>query len=612
MAKRTSMRRQFLIGILPILCLFALMGFYAISLFKELGGKIDVILKENYRSVLAGESMKEGLARMDSAAVFTLVGENAHRDEVFAQGKSIFEDGLKREMSNITLPGEGDLANRTRNLYGRYLTEVQRFFSTPDEAGRNRLYFGSLLPLTNQIRDTVQEIIRINQDNMVHAAREARSKSNESTRYMFLTVSSGVIISLLLAWRLQAIILRPVRNLTVVTRELGEGNLDQVVPVQSNDELGELATAFNRLTAKLRAYRQVTTDEILKARQMTEIAFSAFPDPILTLSTDGTVTFLNPAANRFEAKVGAKPALPEDLQGEVEAVLKGGPDYLPKSFEKAIPLRLDDQETFFLPRVIGMRDEAGHIFGAALLLQDVTRFRLLDQVKTNLVSTVSHELKTPLTSVRMGLHLLLEERIGPLNAKQLELALAAREDSERLLRMINDLLDLTRLESGQARAYFERIEAQTLVDTVVEEAEPLVSARGQRLVAQVAPEVPALTVDARQIRHVFSNLISNAVKHSRPGDLITLKAEPVDHRVRFAVIDQGAGIPAEYQPRIFERFFRVPGDEQNGVGLGLAIAKEIVTAHGGSIGVRSAPGQGTEFYFELPQAADSHETHPDH
>lgn len=606
------MRRQFLVGILPILCLFALMGCYAISLFKQLGSSIDVILKENYWSVLAGESMKEGLARMDSAVVFTLVGENAHRDEVFAQGKSVFDDGLKREMENITLPGERELAERVRDLYGQYLTEGQRFFSTPDEAGRNRLYFNRLLPLTNQIRDTVQEIIRINQDNMVYASRQARSKSNESTRYMFLTVGAGMIISLLLAWRLQAGILRPIRNLTAVTRELGEGNLDQVVPVQSNDELGELATAFNRLTGKLRAYRQITTDEILKARQMTEIAFSAFPDPILTLSTDGTITFLNPAASRFATKVGAKPALPEELRVEVDGVLKGGPDYLPKSFEKAIPLRVDDQETFFLPRVIGMRDEAGHIFGAALLLQDVTRFRLLDQVKTNLVSTVSHELKTPLTSVRMGLHLLLEERIGPLNPKQLELALAAREDAERLLRMINDLLDLTRLESGQARCYFERTEAHTLVDTVVEDSEPLVSAHGQRLVAQVAPDLPALAVDARQIRHVFSNLISNAVKHSRPGDVITLKAEPVDHRVRFAVIDHGAGIPAEYQPHIFERFYRVPGDEQNGVGLGLAIAKEIVTAHGGSIGVRSAPGQGTEFSFELPQAAASYETNLNH
>ncbi|MBV9488272.1 MAG: HAMP domain-containing protein, partial [Verrucomicrobia bacterium] len=590
------MQRQFLLGILPILCLFAAIGVYAITLFKELGGKIDVILKENYRSVLAGEAMKEGLARMDSAVVFSLVGENANRDQVFAQGEALFADGLRREMDNVTLPGERELAERTRDLHGRYLNEARRFFATPDTAQRNGIYFGSLLPLTNQIRDTVQEIIRINQDNMVDADRDARKKSSDSIRYTFLAVVTGIVVSLLLAWRLQAIILRPIRNLTAVTRELGEGNLDQVVPVPSNDELGELASAFNRLTSKLRAYRQVTTDEIFQARQLTEVAFSAFPDPILALSTDGTVTFANPAAGRFPAKVGVRPALPEEVRVELERVLKGGPDYLPKSFESAIPLQVNDQATFFLPRIVGMRDEAGHVFGAALVLQDVTRFRLLDEVKTNLVSTVSHELKTPLTSVRMGLHLLLEERIGPLTPKQLELVLAAREDSERLLRMINDLLDLTKLESGGARRHAEPIDAQTLVDMVLEDEAPLVRARGQRLVAKVAPGVPALAVDAGQIRHVFSNLISNAVKHSRPGDVITLKAEPVDHRVRFAVIDQGPGVPEPYQERIFERFFRVPGGEQNGVGLGLAIAKEIVTAHGGRIGVRNVPGQGAEFF----------------
>ncbi len=137
------------------------------------------------------------------------------------------------------------------------------------------------------------------------------------------------------------------------------------------------------------------------------------------------------------------------MQAEVDRVFKGAPDYLPTSFERVIVFRVEDHEVFMLPRVIGMRDEAGQIFGAAVVLQDVTRLRLLDEVKTNLVSTVSHELKTPLTSVRMGLHLLLEERIGALNDKQTELLLAAREDSERLLRMINDLLDLAKLESGK-------------------------------------------------------------------------------------------------------------------------------------------------------------------
>jgi signal transduction histidine kinase len=253
-----------------------------------------------------------------------------------------------------------------------------------------------------------------------------------------------------------------------------------------------------------------------------------------------------------------------------------------------------------------MRDESGNMFGAALVLQDVTRFRLMDEVKTNLVSTVSHELKTPLTSIRMGLHLLLEERIGPLNPKQLELLVAAREDSERLLRMINDLLDLARLESGHTRQRLEVVSAATLIEEALPDLRSLAEAHDARLVADIAPDLPEITIDSRQIHHVFSNFVSNAARFSKAGDKIVLSAKQVGKTVRFSVLDHGPGISREFQSRVFERFFRIPGtEESNGVGLGLAIAKEIVGSHGGSIGLHSTPGEGSEFYFDLPAAIKS-------
>jgi two-component system, NtrC family, sensor histidine kinase KinB len=246
------------------------------------------------------------------------------------------------------------------------------------------------------------------------------------------------------------------------------------------------------------------------------------------------------------------------------------------------------------------------MFGAALVLQDVTRFRLMDEVKTNLVSTVSHELKTPLTSIRMGLHLLLEERIGPLNPKQLELLVAAREDSERLLRMINDLLDLARLESGHTRQRLEVVSPATLIDDALPDLHSLAEAHDARLVADIAPDLPEVTVDSRQIHHVFSNFVSNAARFSKVGDKIVLSVKQVGKTVRFSVLDHGPGISREFQSRVFERFFRIPGtEESNGVGLGLAIAKEIVGSHGGSIGLHSTPGEGSEFYFDLPVAIKS-------
>jgi NtrC-family two-component system sensor histidine kinase KinB len=412
-------------------------------------------------------------------------------------------------------------------------------------------------------------------------------------------VGVGIVLSVYFATR--RAIFKPIQTLTAVAKELGTGNLDQVVPVQSNDEIGALAAAFNKLSSKLRAYRQITADQILQARQMTEITFSAFPDAILALSVDGKIDFANPVAEELLKRLGSEVGLPLRIREEAENVIKGAADYMPTSFEKAVPVRINEHEAYLLPRVIGTRDESGKLFGVAIILQDVTRFRLMDEVKTNLVSTVSHELKTPLSSIRMGLHLLLEEKIGSLNPKQLELLLAAREDSERLLRMINDLLDLARLESGQTRQRFEIISPATLIKSAVPDLTPLVEANDARLVTDISAELPDVAVDLRQIGHVLSNLVSNAARHSRPGEDVVLSAKPIDKSVRFSVLDHGPGIPKEFQPRIFERFFRVPGTENSiGVGLGLAIAKEMIVSHGGRIGLRSTSGNGSEFYFDLP------------
>jgi NtrC-family two-component system sensor histidine kinase KinB len=595
------MKKRILLWLCSILVLFLGVGFYAVWLFNQLGGSIEVILRENYQSVLAGQQMKESSERMDSGLAFALAGEEQRGRDLFNSNVPIFQESLKKELNNITLPGEGELAEGIKRSEERYQLLAKTFWGISDLEARRNMYFSQLLPLFTEIKNNAQEVIRINQENMVEADHHARSLSADSTRTMVLLLGFGVVLATSLAFGLQRAILKPIQTLTTVSKELGEGKLDQVVPVQSKDELGQLADAFNKLAAKLRAYRQITTDQILQARQMTEITFSAFPDPILALSLDGKINFANPAAGKLLQKLTVEQGLPFAIQEEVDNVLKGAPDNVPTSFENAIPVRLDDHEAFLLPKVIGMRDESGNLFGAAVVLQDVTRFRLMDEVKTNLVSTVSHELKTPLTSIRMGLHLLLEEKIGPLNTKQLELLLAAREDSERLLRMINDLLDLARLESGHTRQRLEVVSPQTLIDDALPNLRSLLEAQDSRLVTDVAPDLPEVTVDSRQISHVFSNFVSNAARFSKPGEEIVLSVKQIGKTVRFSVLDHGPGIAKEFQSRVFERFFRIPGtEESNGVGLGLAIAKEIVVAHGGNIGLRSVPGEGSEFYFDLP------------
>ncbi len=599
------MKQRIFIGLAPLFVLLVVTGVYAVLLFAKLGNSVDVILRENFRSVVAGQQMKESAERMDSALFFSLVGEEERGRKMYEQNEPTFRESLATELRNITLPGEGELAEKEKQLHSKYVTRAEVFWQTKALEDRRQLYFGEMLPTFTEIKDTAQEIIRINQNNMIEADRNARALSQQSTRYMIFAILVGLAAASYFAYRLQHSILSPIQAVTAVAKELGEGKLDQIVPIESRDELGQLADAFNKLASKQRAYRQVTTDQILQARQMTEITLSAFPDPIIALSADGEINFTNPAAAKLFSKLDIQGTLPGAMQAEVGRVLKGGQDYLPTSFEKAVYLRVDDKETFFLPRIIGMRDESGHLFGAAVILQDVTRFRLLDEVKTKLVSTVSHELKTPLTSVRMGLHLLLEERIGSLNPKQTELLLAAREDSERLLRMINDLLDLTKLESGETGLPPTVMSPHALVDSSAKDLRDFVEARGSRLVVTIAPELSNVAADAHQIDHVFTNFVSNAIRYTKPGEEILLQVKQHNGSVRFSVIDQGPGIAPEHQARIFDRFFRIPGSDSSGAGLGLAIAKEIVASHGGSVGVNSTPGTGSEFYFDLPVATKS-------
>jgi signal transduction histidine kinase len=245
----------------------------------------------------------------------------------------------------------------------------------------------------------------------------------------------------------------------------------------------------------------------------------------------------------------------------------------------------------------------GVVVGATVILQDVTRLRRFEELKNDLVATVAHEFRTPLTSLRMAVHLCTEQVAGPLTEKQAELLYAAREDCDRLQGMVDDFLDLSRIESGRVELTPLPTEVSGLIKSAIDEYRSDADAKGVNLAPE--PFLPEFMVlaDRERIRHVFSNLISNAVRYTPKGGSITVGAKAVDGSVRFTVADTGTGIPKEYQERIFEKFFQVPDSGPKGTGLGLYIATEIVRAHGGEIGVDSEPGKGSTFWFTLPSAA---------
>ena len=603
-----SLRHRILLTVVPLVALIAVLGTVGLVLLHRLGGRIDVILKENYDSVVAMVDLNEALERIDSSLQFALAGQ--FEPDAYVRYWKDYDRSLRAEQANITLPGEQERVDRLVELTNTYRTEASRFVAAkpPREAD----YFGTpdslgLLQRFREIKAEADAIRQMNQGNMIAASADAKRTARASRTWFGVGLGVAAGLALLLAWQTARAILRPVRALTESVQNVAAGNLNQIVPVTSRDELGRLAESFNRMTEQLRAYREAASARLGRARRASQAAIDAFPDPVIVVGTTGQVEMANPMARRVLGAItaGASAAVwqpPEALRQPLADALSGQRAFLPESFEQTLPFQYDGTERIFLPQILPIRDGQGEPLGAAVVLNDVTRFRLMDRMKSDLIATASHELKTPLTSVRLVVHLLLEEAVGPLSPKQTELLIDARDNAERLLKTIDHLLALARLEQRPDELAVRPESPGDMVRTAADVAAPRADAKHIDVAVNVAPDLPPVAADARRLGLALNNLLDNALRHTDTGGRVTLTAA-VDGpgRVRVSVADTGVGISPEHLPHVFEKFFRIPDQSpEDGTGLGLSIVREIVIAHHGEITCESAPGRGTAFHIQLP------------
>lgn len=620
---RLPLRWHIALALAAMLSLVAILGGAGTLMLHQLGGRIDAILRENYRSVLYMQRLNEAVERIDSAFALALAGREGDARSQYEEHWKVLRENLQLEHENITLDGEDELVRELASLAETYRREGDRYFALNNQKDREQEYFkesGGLLSIFRKIKTVSGSVQRLNQGNMEEASGQARRTAKTSLRWFALGVALAAALAGVLAWQMARTIIDPIRGITESARAIAAGNLDQVVPVVARDELGELAQTFNLMAHHLRDYRLSQSAQLLRVQRTTQSTIDSFPDAVLVIDPRGEVELANPAARRLLGVVPKQADQPnagvwhppELLREPLADALGGRSDYLPEAFDKALILNSSGLERAVLPRILTMRDQYGDILGAAVLLQDVTRLRLLDQMKGNLVSTASHELKTPLTGIRLAVHLLLEETTGPLTNKQTELLMDARDNCERLLAVVNNLLDLARLEQGSRQLDLRPETVESLVKTVAESTTPRAADKGVEIVLDVPSNLPAVLVDAMKISTALRNLLENAVTYTDPGGRVTMSAAvssaagAATEMVTLSVSDTGVGIPPEYLSHVFEKFFRVPGQMRGpGTGLGLAIVQEIAVAHGGTVTCESTPGQGTTFRLTVPVATGS-------
>lgn len=602
-----GIRQKLALGFGGLLAIVVVIGLLTMSRIKELGYAVDVILKENYLSVVACQDMKEALERIDSGILFTLTGNKEDGITIINENTIKFRAALKTEFGNITLPMEGEKAREIEKLFREYtagislVTDTSRPFKE-----RNEAYFFTLLPLFQKIKALAQEILIMNQKSMSDANDEARELASSTFRQMLYAIVASAVIAVLFSYLTHRWILRPINRLIESTDEIRRGNLDLVLETESEDEIGKLSQSFNEMTSSLREVRKKDRLNLIRMRRAMEEVVKALPDAIAIFDTEGRVEVSTDTAQRI---FGLNPGvLVKDLgyewmTGLIRSALDDDRIVDMNSKNGYIQRFFDGREHFFKPIAapIPINPKSGEHTGSVIILNDVTQLHEQEELKRDVVSTVSHQLKTPLTSLRMSIHLLLEDRIGSLNEKQLELLMAAREDSERLVSILSDLLDLSRIESGKTNLNIGNYSPHTLAREGIEPFLTEAKDQGVTIINAVPEDLPEVPADPVRIQHVFANLISNSLRFTNPGGIVTVRAESQDWAIHFIVEDTGRGIPEEHLSRIFDQFYRVPGqEEKSGIGLGLTIVKEIVRAHRGEVSVKSDPGKGSVFEFTLP------------
>lgn len=603
------LRTRLMSGLLCLLIILLAMGLYSINQCSDLGKRIEKISRDNDQAGRNLQQMKRGGAAMTAALLTMVTGDAQTSRKDFDAADETFQKALDGEASRTTPSAqEKALISQLSDTYKSYLPRARAFLQAPESpAAAWHTSAAKLGQDSARMLDLVDQLGIAHEHALTEGNKDSAETITKTIRFLILLMIIALAAFLAAYFGLSRGLLNPLKSLTASIKQVGEGNLDQTVPVLSEDELGVLAVSFNQMAAQLRQYQANTSVELLRLNQTIRATLASFPDPIFVLNSEGAVEFRNPAADQLAVKLlfSGVTRLPTKVDKKVEEVRASGQDYLPTAFKDAVKFHIDGQDRYFLPRIVLLRTEKRETFGVAVILENVTRMLLLDDVKSNLIATVSHELKTPLTSVRMALYLLFEKTVGTLNEKQTELVAAAREDADRLLKTLNDLLDLAKLEQGPTQLQLKPVSPTELVGTAERATREIAHGANLVLKTQVAPDLPDVRIDPQRVAYIFINLITNAIKYSPSGGEVVLRAQLGQTRssrpsVRFSVKDQGPGIAPEHQEHIFERFYRVPGTNKNGAGLGLSIAREIVVAHQGEIGVLSRPGHGSEFFFVLP------------
>lgn len=552
-----------------IIILSLVSAFYIFSIKKD----TQNILKANYITLEYSRNMLLSLDEMTKNEPKAIL---------------LFETNLKKQLANITEAGEDKV---TYNLQKNFQLLEKNIL---DET------------LKAKIRQDIFEIMKLNMNAIKVKSDIAKETAETANLWIAVVGTLCFLIAFNLMVNLPNNIANPIKELTESIKQIANRNYSERVHFQNHNEYGDLARSFNTMAEKLEEYSNSSLHKLTFEKKRLETLINNMHDPIIGLDNQGIILFVNDEALKI---FGLKR---EEVIGQLATTLALKNDLMKSLIinelesPKAHPMKIyaDGKESYFEKENVNItikptgEDQLIDI-GNVIILRNITIFKELDFAKTNFIATVSHELKTPISSIKMSLQLLENTSTGIINEDQKQLIESIKEDSQRLLKITGELLELSQVETGNIQLNIEKSIPYAIAKYAIEAVRVQAEQKQIEILLEADSNLSEVRADSEKSSWVLINFLTNAIRYSSEHSVIIVKLKQEKNQIVFQVTDKGKGIDKRYQSKIFDKYFQIPGSHKSGTGLGLAISKEFIEAQNGTIGVESELGLGSSFYFKL-------------
>lgn len=568
-----KIKTKLILGVGLLFVLVVLLSSLGMRQIWKLSEETKSILKANYNTL---DYVRNMLSSLDKINTDTLA-------------VAIFYDNLRNQQKNITEPGEKEATHKL----AAHFEEMRKL---PKDAE---------LPV--KIREDLNEIMRLNMDAIQNKSKTAEKTADQAIIWLGITGALCFLIAFMLAINMPGSIADPIHELTESIRQIASRNYDQRVHFKSGSEFGQLAEAFNTMAAKLEEYENSILSKALFEKKRTEAVIEQMQEPIIGLDEQRRVLFANRKSlallNLKKEEIVGKQAEEVSKYNDLFRALASNLSKPPSNKSEPLKIYSDGRESYFEKEIIPVdlaptgEKEARHI-GDVILLKNITELKTLDLAKINLLRTVAKEVRGPVADILSTLNE-LSKQAAPSQTDHLD---RLKEDGQRLLKITGTLQNLSQVESGNINMSFSEINIEEMINYALDTVKNQAAQKKVSITTKLAENLPHLLADADKTTWILVNFLVNAIRYSPEKGIVTVEVKPENGQVCFSVKDEGQGIEEKYRDKVFERYFRVPGSEKQGIGLALAIGKEFIEAQGGSIGVESELGAGSRFWFMLNTA----------